>query len=125
MPTPRQSNRNYPRVARLNQVVREVVAEELERRSSFEERFDLVTVTDVAVDPDLKHATIFVSRLDDEIAEALEENRRLFQSAIARQTRMKRTPLLSFRLDPSLDGGERIEAILRQLHTQPNDSDGE
>jgi ribosome-binding factor A len=106
-------------------VVREVVAEELERRSSFEERFDLVTVTDVAVDPDLKHATIFVSRLDDEIAEALEENRRLFQSAIARQTRMKRTPLLSFRLDPSLDGGERIEAILRQLHAESDVPDAE
>jgi ribosome-binding factor A len=50
------SPRKYPRTARVNEVVREVLAEELERLS--DPRLGLVTVTSVDVSPDLRHATV-------------------------------------------------------------------
>lgn len=114
--TPRPSQRSYPRVARLNQVVREVLAEEIERVADFDDRLELVTITDVSVDPDMRHALVFVSRSTDAISEALEEARPGLQHAVARQTRMKRTPLLRFLLDASLFTGERIETIIRDLN---------
>ena len=48
---------DYPRTARLNELVREIVAEELERID--DERLDLVTVVDVVVDADLRRAIVY------------------------------------------------------------------
>ncbi len=51
--------RRYPRTARVNEVVREVLADELERLS--DPRLGLVTLTDVEVSADLRHADVYYS----------------------------------------------------------------
>ena len=115
----------YPRVARVNELCREIVAEELERID--DERLDLVTITHVDVDPDLRHATVEFSRLgeaEDLAAEALAEHRVLLQAAIGRQARLRRTPELSFRLDEAIRAGARIEELLRQHPAPPDQPDG-
>ncbi|HZT68108.1 MAG TPA: 30S ribosome-binding factor RbfA [Acidimicrobiales bacterium] len=108
----------YPRTSRVNQVVREVLAEELERMSDTDERLSLLTVTGVTVDPDLRHAVVFLSSLGQDAADALEEHRVALQAAVGRQTRMKRTPRLSFEVDPAVVQGEAVEAVLRRLHSE-------
>lgn len=105
----------FPRVARVNELCREIVADELERLD--DERLDLVTITHVGVDPDLRHATVEFSRLGEEedvAVEALGEHRVRLQAAIARQARLKRTPELSFRVDPVITTAARIEELLSQ-----------
>ena len=69
----------YPRALRVNEVLRQVVAEELERLADADERLRLVTVTSVDTSPDLRHATVYLGSLDDEAAEALEERRSQLQ----------------------------------------------
>jgi len=106
--------RQYPRTARVNELCQEIVAEELERID--DERLELVTVTHVEVDPDLRRARVEFSRLgegEDEALEALAEHRVRLQGAIARQARLKRTPELAFRADPVIRHGARIEELLR------------
>lgn len=116
MPTPdRRPARKYPRVARINQVLREVIAEELERLSDTDPRLRLVTVTHVHADADMSRATVLFSSLTDEAREALEEDRVRLQGAVGRQVRMKRTPLLSFDEDPAIRSGQRVDEILRHL----------
>jgi len=105
--------RRYPRTARVNHVVQEVVADELERID--DDRLELVTVTGVEVDPDLRHATVWLSSLSESAEEALAQHRVRLQAAIARQMRMKRTPELRFRTDPAVETGQRVEDILRGL----------
>ena len=105
--------RRYPRTARVNHVVQEVVADELERID--DDRLELVTVTGVEVDPDLRHATVWLSSLSESAEEALAQHRVRLQAAIARQMRMKRTPELRFRTDPAVETGRRVEDILRGL----------
>ncbi|MBW3547328.1 MAG: ribosome-binding factor A [Actinobacteria bacterium] len=105
----------YPRMARVNELCREIVAEELERLD--DERLDLVTITHVGVDPDLRRATVEFSRLGEEeaeAAEALADHRTRLQAAIGRQARLKRTPELSFRVDQVIHSGARIEQLLRE-----------
>jgi ribosome-binding factor A len=109
------TRRRYPRTARVNEVVREVLAEELERLADVDERIDLLTVTAVKVDPDLRRATVLLASLSDVAKEALEEDRARLQAAIGSQLRMKRTPQLSFEVDPAITTGSRIEDILRGL----------
>jgi ribosome-binding factor A len=111
MPT----GRDYPRALRVNEVLRQVVAEELERLADADERLRLLTVTSVTTSSDLRTATVFVGHLDADAAEALDERRGQVQRAVGRQVRLKRTPRLQFAQDPAVVAGARMEEILRRL----------
>jgi ribosome-binding factor A len=123
-----QPTRQYPRTLRINELVREITAEEIERLD--DERLELVAITSVEVDRDLRHAVVWFDSLlgeatDDEVLEALGEMRVSIQAAIGRQARMKRTPTLTFRPDTAVRTGERIEEILREQHRdrpEPDDA---
>ncbi|MBW8826721.1 MAG: 30S ribosome-binding factor RbfA [Acidobacteria bacterium] len=118
---PRQDPSRFPRTARVSELVREILAEELERID--DERLVMVTITHVHVDPDLRRAVVEFSSLgqgEDEAAEALAEHRVRLQGAIGRQARLKRTPELRFEVDTVIEYGARIEELLRE---RPVDDD--
>jgi ribosome-binding factor A len=103
--------------------VHEILADELERID--DERLLLVTIMSVVVDPDLRHATVFVDTpegadRDAEVIEALEEMRIRLQAAVAKQARMKRTPLLAFKPDTVEREAGRVEDVLRDLDVEPD-----
>jgi ribosome-binding factor A len=117
------TGRDYPRTARLNQLVHEIVAEEIERID--DERLGFLTVVGAEVESDLRHATVHYTTLgsgesDDDapVVEALAEHRPRLQSAIGRQARLKRTPELAFRPDTLIRQAQRVEEILRDLATE-------
>jgi len=114
----------YPRTARVNEVLREVVAEALERMADTDDRLRLLTVTAVDITPDLSRATVYLSSLPPPAVEALAEQRTQLQKTIGRQVRMKRTPLLEFEPDPAVAHGLRVEEILRNLREFTGDADG-
>ena len=114
-----QAPRQYPRTARINELVREIAAEELERMD--DERLDLVAITAVDVDPDLRQAVVWFDSLrgeaeDEAVLEAFGDARVALQAAIGRQARLKRTPTLSFKPDPAIRTAERVEEIIREQH---------
>ena len=111
------SHRHYPRMARVNEVLREVLAEEIELVAGSDSRLELVTVTAVDCEPDLRHATVLLASLPETARTALGEARPRLQAAVAHQVRLKRTPLLSFEADPAVAQGERVEEILRAIHS--------
>ncbi|HVM07909.1 MAG TPA: 30S ribosome-binding factor RbfA [Acidimicrobiales bacterium] len=116
--------RRYPRTARLNEVIREIIAEALEQLVDRDERLELVTITGVDADQDLRHATVFFTSRHEGADVALEEHRTKLQAEINRQARFRRTPQLAFVEDPGVSSGWRIEGILRDLHEQEG-RDGE
>ncbi len=114
----------YARSLRVNQVVRQVLAEEIERLADADERLRLVTITEVDTAPDLRHATVFLSSLTDDSTAALVERRPQLQRALGRQVRMKRTPQLEFAVDPAVVAGSRVEDVLRRIREQEGDPEG-
>lgn len=126
------SPHRYPRTARLNESLREVIAEELTRID--DERLDLVTITSIDVDPEMNRAIVFFDSLrgedgDAEITAALGDHRVRIQASVGRQVRAKKTPILHFRADETIRAAERIEQVLRDQATMPRrpdtgDSDG-
>jgi ribosome-binding factor A len=115
---PKRNQPRYPRTARVNELLREIVAEELERIG--DERLELVAVTGVVVDPGLRHALVYFDTLagadaDAEVLAAFGQHRKRLQGAIGRQARLKHTPELEFRPDDVERGAERLEGILRNL----------
>ena len=114
----RRSNRTreYQRSARLNELLREIIAEELERVD--DDRLDWVSVVSVEVDNELTKARGYLSSLEqneDEIIKVLSEYRGRFRKVIGRSARIRRVPDLTFMIDPSIRTGNRIEEILTEL----------
>jgi ribosome-binding factor A len=104
---------------KVNSTLREVLAEEIERMS--DSRLDMVSITGVETSPNLRHALVYIDVLGHEATDALTalgHAAHRLQSVIARQVRMKYTPVLEFAVDPGVTGGERIDAILRSLQEE-------
>lgn len=100
----------------MNQILREVISDELVRISDVDERLGLLTVTGVDTTPDMRHARVFFDSLSESAKATLEERRGQIQGAVNLQTRLKRTPKLSFEADPAVASGTAIEELLRRQH---------
>ena len=106
------------RMRRVNEVMREVIGDSISTDLE-DPRIGFVTVTAVETSPDLRSARVYVSVLGDEASReatlaALTSAHGVLQSAVARETRMKRTPTLSFRYDPTPERGQRLTRLLEE-----------
>jgi ribosome-binding factor A len=106
------------RMRRVNEAVREVVSEAVGELK--DPRIGFVTVTGVETSPDLRHARVYVSVLGSEkkktaTLRGLDAAGGLLQSRLARELRMKRTPLLTFEYDPTVERGVRMSALIDEL----------
>jgi ribosome-binding factor A len=108
------------RLLRVNELLKRELSAIIARELTFEGA--LVTLNQVDVTPDLKHAHAYVSVLgkEGEAAAAmakLEENRAILQTALAKSVTLKYTPHLVFHLDDSIERGARVFEILQQIET--------
>ena len=108
-----------PRMRRINEVLREVVGAAIAAELS-DPRIGFVTVTSVETSADLRTAKVHVSVLGDESEReetlaALRSSHGVIQSRIATETRMKRTPTLSFHYDDTIEKGVRITQLLEEV----------
>ena len=127
---PKNSPHRYPRTARVNEVLIEIVAEELSRLS--DPRLEMVTLTGVEVSSDIAYATLFYSALDAAGQPQTEEQVKATGAALAKaaphlrralgqQVRWRNTPALTFKVDPSVAAGQRIEELLREIHAKEDE----
>lgn len=80
----------------------------------------VISVTDVDVSGDLRHAKVFVSVLGDDekqrvIMDILRENLPKIRSEIGRRIRLRYTPEIHLQLDDSLERGSRVTQLLNQI----------
>ena len=106
---------SYPRTLRVNHLLQQVIAEELERLADADERLRFLTITGVEASADIKTALVLFASLSDDARAALDERRVALQRAIGSQATMKRTPVLSFAVDPVYTSAGAIEEKLRLL----------
>ncbi len=117
---------SYPRSVRVGELVREVVAEELERIADVDERLGMLTVTDVEMSKDLRRATVFIGKLPDRTRLLLEEEYRTeIQRRLASSVRMQHTPVLAFAADPAVLATQRLDMVLRRLAGSASEGLGE
>jgi ribosome-binding factor A len=116
------------RMRRVNESVRQVLAEAVPELK--DPRIGLVTVTGVDTAADLRHATVYVSVLGSArkrkaTLAGLEAAHGLLQSRLARELRMKRTPQLTFEYDPTVERGVRMSQLIDELAPDDTDDPGE
>jgi ribosome-binding factor A len=107
------------RPTRVSEEFREILAEEIPKLK--DPRIGFVTVTGVAVTPDLRLARVFYTSLGDDrarraTAAALRSARGHLRQVIGRQVRMKVLPDLQFESDEVPASAGRVEELLRELH---------
>lgn len=112
-----------PRRERVSDLVREEIARLLQVEIH-DPRLGFLTVTEVRMSPDLRHARVFVSILAsgearDEAMAALRSLRGSIRRRLGHTLRLRYTPELQFTLDTSMEYGARIESLLEQAHTGP------
>ena len=108
------------RQLRVAEEVRRVLAE-IFARTEFRDP-DLadvrITVTEVRISPDLKHATVFVARLGrSDVAELLPALKRVtpfLRTRLSHALRLRGVPDLHFQPDTALDYAMEVDSMLRQ-----------
>lgn len=112
------------RLLKVGEQVRHILSELLMRQEAHDDVLSAhtVSVTEVRMSADLRHATAFIKALlgeDEELVlKALRTNTAFFQREVAQRLRLKYAPKLKFVPDESFDTANRIESLLRDPKVQ-------
>ena len=107
------------RLLRVGEQVRHVLSELLQRGDVHDDvlQSHLVSVTEVRMSPDLRHATVFVKPLlgkdEEAVLKALRTNTAWLQKSVAEKMSMKYAAKLKFLSDESFDEASHIDKLLR------------
>ncbi len=120
------------RLLRVGEQVRHALSEILMRGDVHDEVLasHSVSITEVRMSPDLRHATVFVKPLlgadEAEVLAALKRHVRYLKGEVARRVNTKYAANLKFLPDESFDEGGRIDKLLRdpKIAQDLGDSDG-
>ncbi|MFN3425679.1 MAG: 30S ribosome-binding factor RbfA [Novosphingobium meiothermophilum] len=106
------------RLLKVGEQVRHILSELLTRQQVHDDVLTAhtVSVTEVRMSPDLRHATVFVKALlgqdEDIVLKALRVNTAFFQREVAQRLRLKYAARIKFLADESFDEASRIEQLL-------------
>ena len=107
------------RVLRVGEQVRHILSEILARGDVHDDVLakHVVSVTEVRMSPDLRHATAFIKPLlgkdEEAVLKALRTNTAYLQREVASRTKLKYAAKIKFLADDSFDEGSHIDKLLR------------
>ena len=132
-----RSSRQGQRQLRVGELLRHALSEVLQRGEINDPVLEshVVTVPEVRVSPDLKHASAYVMPLggrdETEVIAALNRHRKYVRGLMAHRIKLKYTPEITFVRDDSFDAAAKMDALLdspkvrRDTDAPPSDEDGE
>ena len=107
------------RTLRVGEQMRHILSDVLQRGDVHDATLakHVVSITEVRMSPDLRHATVFVKPLlgrdEEAVLKALRTNTAYLQREVASRVQMKYAAKLKFLADESFDEGSHIDALLR------------
>ena len=110
------------RTLRVGEQMRHTLSDILARGDVHDETLakHMVTVTEVRMSPDLRHATVFIKPLlgkdEEKVLKALRTNTAYLQREVANRVQMRYAAKLKFLADESFDEGTHIDQLLRDPH---------
>ena len=119
------------RLLRVGEQVRHVLSEVLMRGEVHDPVLAThsVSVTEVRMSPDLRHATVFVKPLlgadEGDVLAALKRNVKYLRGEVAKRVNLKFSAQLKFLADESFDEASHIDAILRRPEVARDLGEGE
>jgi ribosome-binding factor A len=115
----------YKRSQRVSDLLREEIADIVIYRLK-DPRIGFITITGVDVTDDIKIAKVYVSVLKDEdkknTLDILNSAKSFIRSELSKRLRMKSIPGIEFRLDASIEYGDRIDKLLKKIEEESESS---
>ena len=115
----------YKRSQRVSDLLREEIADIVIYRLK-DPRIGFITITGVDVTDDIKIARVYVSVLKDEdkknTLDILNSAKSFIRSELSKRLRMKSIPGIEFRLDTSIEYGDRIDKLLKKIEEESESS---
>jgi ribosome-binding factor A len=115
------------RIIRVNELLKREISNDIVRLFS-NGHFDTgsITVTRVETAPDLRDAAVYISIFGHEeermkMIRFLNKRRKDVQARMNKNVQIKYTPRLNFKLDTSLESGDRVLGILSELDIPSED----
>ena len=110
---------NENRLNRINEELKKEISNIISFELKNPDATGLISVTKVKITPDLKYAKVYVSMLNsksnEKTLEALKKSSGYIRSSIAKKINLRITPEIIFVLDDSIEYGERIDKILKEI----------
>ena len=105
-------SKNEARLGRVNEELMKALSQIITYELKNPDVTGMISVTRVKVTPDLKYAKVYVSMLNSK------DSAGFMRSQVARMVNLRITPELVFEYDDSIEHGERIDNILKQISEQ-------
>ncbi len=117
-----RNNKQEARLGRVNEEIRKALSQIIDYEVKNPNVTGMISVTKVKVTPDLKYAKVYVSILNakdnKQTLEGLKESSGFMRSSLAKKVNLRITPELVFEYDDSIEHGERIDSLLREIKKQ-------
>lgn len=111
--------KNTNRLGRINEELKKQISGVLNYELKNPDVTGMISVTKVKITPDLKYAKVYVSVLNSKNLQktmnGLKESAGFVRSRIAQTVNLRITPEIIFEYDDSIEYGEKIDAILKNL----------
>ena len=115
-------SKNEARLGRVNEELMKAISHIITYELKNPDVTGMISVTRVKVTPDLKYAKVYVSILNpksvEETMKGLKESAGFIRSQEAKTVNLRITPELVFEYDDSIEHGEKIDNILKQISIQ-------
>ncbi len=115
----------YKRSQRVSDLLREEIAAIVIYRLK-DPRIGFITITGVDVTDDIKIARVYVSVLKDgdkkNTLDILNSAKSFIRSELSKRLRMKSIPGIEFRLDTSIEYGDKIDKLLKKIEEESESS---
>ena len=115
-------SKNEARLGRVNEELMKAISHIITYELKNPDVTGMISVTRVKVTPDLKYAKVYVSILNpksvEETMKSLKESEGFIRSQVAKTVNLRITPELAFEYDDSIEHGEKIDNILKQISIQ-------
>ena len=115
-------NKNNNRMGRIDEEYRKELSQIIGFELKNSSITGMISVTKVKVTSDLKYAKVYVSLLNSKskakTMEGLKDSAKFIKSQVARTVNLRITPELIFELDDSMEYGEKIDNIIKEINKQ-------
>ena len=115
-------SKNEARLGRVNEELMKAISHIITYELKNPDVTGMISVTRVKATPDLKYAKLYVSILNpksvEETMKGLKESAGFIRSQVAKTVNLRITPELVFEYDDSIEHGEKIDNILKQISIQ-------
>lgn len=112
-------SKNEARLGRVNEEIMKAISHTITYELKNPDVTGMISVTRVKTTPDLKYAKVYVSLLNSKSVEktmnGLKESAGFIRSQVAKLVNLRITPELVFEYDDSIEHGEKIDNILKEI----------